>query len=147
MISLSSAQRLRDAGLDWQPSHGDRFAIPGRDLDRHQFVLNDLSVWLENLYGKPTLTFHGTPEWALDYVYVGDTVWLPDEGQLREALQRTLAETGSDVFDLLYADSVYTCRFEWGGESLAFQAADAAEAYAAALAHVLGAGEKRSDDG
>jgi hypothetical protein len=88
------------------------------------------------LQGAPAVTFHGTPEWALDYLYLGETLWLPHESQLRELLQRALAPTGSDTFDLLFADGVYTCRFEWGGEALAFRAEGAEEAYAAALLYL-----------
>ena len=41
------------------------------------------------------------------------------------------------MFDLLYADGTYTCRFESRGEALAFHAGDAAEAYACALLDLL----------
>jgi hypothetical protein len=116
MIRVETARKLRDGGLAWKPMHGDRF----------------IEMW----QGAPAVTFHGTPEWALDYLYLGETVWLPHESQLRELLQRALAPTGSDTFDLLFADGVYTCRFEWGGEAVAFPAEDAEEAYAAALLYL-----------
>jgi len=72
--------------------------------------------------------FHGTPEWALDYVFLGDVIWLPEEGHLRQRLQRVLDGTATPEFDLLYADE---------GEALAFRATDAAEAYAQALMYVM----------
>ena len=41
------------------------------------------------------------------------------------------------VYDLLYLDEGFTCRFGWRGEALALSAEDASEAYAAALLHVV----------
>jgi hypothetical protein len=137
MVSLAVARQLKDAGLVWQPAKGDQFIVPDRGMDEQIYTLNDMAVIIENLKGYPAITFHGTPEWALDYVFVTETVWLPSEGQLRTALQERLAAAGSPVFDLLYADGVYTCRFEWQSQALAFTDPDAAEAYAAALLHVL----------
>jgi len=136
MIRVETARRLRDGGLAWKPAHGDRFVAPDRGMDELVFVINDMATIIEMLQGAPAVTFHGTPEWALDYLYLGETVWLPHESQLRDLLQCALAPTGSDTFDLLFADGVYTCRFEWRGEALAFRAEDAAEAYAAALTYL-----------
>jgi hypothetical protein len=100
-------------------------------------VINDMATIIEMFQGAPAVTFHGTPEWALDYLFLGETVWLPHESQLREMLRRALAATDSDTFDLLFADGVYTCRFEWEGEALAFRAEVAEEAYAAALLYLF----------
>ena len=136
MIRVETARRLRDGGLSWKPVHGDRFVAPDRGMDELVFVINDMATIIEVLQGAPAVTFHGTPEWALDYLYLGETLWLPHESQLRELLRRALAPTGADTFDLLFADGVYTCRFEWGGEALAFRAEDAEEAYAAALIYL-----------
>ena len=136
MIGLETARRLRDAGLAWKPAHGDRFVAPDRGMDDVVFVINDMATIIEMWQGAPAVTFHGTPEWALDYLYLGETVWLPHESQLRELLRHTLAPTSSDTFDLLFADDVYTCRFAWGGEALAFRSECAEEAYAAALLYL-----------
>ena len=68
------------------------------------------------------VTFHGTPEWALDYVYLGEAVWLPDEGQVRALLHQSLIQDAPPVYDLLCLDGSFTCRFGWWGESLAFSA-------------------------
>ena len=136
MIRVETARRLRDGGLSWKPAHGDRFVAPDRGMDELVFVINDMATIIEMIQGAEMVTFHGTPEWALDYLYLGETLWLPHESQLRELLRRTLGPTGADTFDLLFADDVYTCRFEWGGEALAFRAQDAEEAYATALLHL-----------
>ena len=136
MLRVETARKLRDGGLAWEPAHGDRFVAPDRGMDELVFVINDMATIIEVLQGASAVTFHGTPEWALDYLHLGETLWLPHESQLRELLQRVLAPTGADTFDLLFADGVYTCRFEWGGEALAFRAEGAEEAYAAALIYL-----------
>ena len=136
MIGLETARRLKAAGLHWEPAQGDRFAVPDRGMDDRVFVINDMATIIEMIQGAEMVTFHGTPEWALDYVYLGEAVWLPDEGQLRELLADHLASEGVTVYDLLFADERFTCRFAWRGEAVAFIAGDAAEAYAASLLHV-----------
>lgn len=142
-ISLETAWRLKAAGLTWEPTQGDRFALLERDLDDKVFVVNDMATIIELFQGAPAVTFHGTPEWALDYVYLGEAVWLPEEGQLRERLHALLArQDTSPVYDLLFMDDEYTCRFEYAGKALAFRASTASEAYAAALLWLLeGEGE------
>jgi hypothetical protein len=98
-----------------------------------------MAAIIENLKGAPAVTFHGTPEWALDNIHVGDTVWLPSEEQLRGRLEGALVEAGITVYDLLCLGGTYSCRFEWEGQPVAFHAPSAPEAYAAALLHVLSA--------
>jgi hypothetical protein len=137
MIGLQMARKLRDAGLTWEPAQGDRFAIPDRELDDRVFVINDMATMIELYQGDQVVTFHGTPEWALDAIYLGEAIWLPDEGQLRGRLQEALETEGPPVYDLLFMDGYFTCRFSWRRQSLAFRAVDASEAYAAALLHVL----------
>ena len=137
MLSIETARRLRDAGLEWKPEEGDRFAVPGTVLQDRIFIINEMAAMLEMFRGFPVITFHGTPEWALDYIHLGETVWLPYEGQLRNRLASRLAERGAFVYDLLFADGVFTCRFESDGEGLAFAAEDAEEAYATALLHLM----------
>jgi hypothetical protein len=137
MITVETARKLKEAGLTWEPSKGDQFMVPEGGMDEQVFVLSDMAVLVESLKGHPAVTFHGTPEWASDYVFVVDTLWLPNESQLRLQLQRRLAEAGAPVFDLLYADGTYTCRFENLGQGLAFRADDGAEAYGCALLHLL----------
>jgi hypothetical protein len=137
MLSIETARRLRDAGLEWRPEEGDRFAVPGTVLQDRIFIINEMAAMLEMYRGFPVITFHGTPEWALDYVLQGETVWLPYEGQVRAKLALRLAEREVFVYDLLFADGVFTCRFESEGEGVAFVAEDAEEAYAAALLDLL----------
>ena len=109
-------------------------------MDDRVFVVNDMATIIELIHGAEMVTFHGTPEWALDYVYLGEAVWLPEEGQLRTRLEERLVAEGAGVYDLLYADGVYTCRFAQGDAALAFTADAADDAYAAALLHVMKAG-------
>jgi len=137
VVSLEMARKLKEAGLTWEPRQGDRFGLADREMDDRVFVINDMAAMVEMLQGFPAVMFHGTPEWALDYVFLGDVIWLPEEGHLRQRLQRALDGTATPEFDLLYADGVYTCRLVWQGEALAFRASDAAEAYAQALMYVM----------
>jgi hypothetical protein len=137
LIRLETARKLKAVGLHWEPTQGDRFAVPDRGLDDRVFVINDMATIIEMIQGAEMVTFHGTPEWALDYIYLGEAVWLPEEGQLRELLADRLAGEGVQVYDLLFADEMFTCRFEWHGEPLAFGAGDASDAYAAALLHII----------
>ncbi len=138
MIKLETARKLKVAGLHWEPAQGDRFAVPERGMDDRVFVINDMATIIEMIQGAEMVIFHGTPEWALDYVYLGEAVWLPEEGQLRELLHQRLIQEGQPVYDLLCLDERFTCRFGWRDESLAFTAVEASEAYAAALLHVMG---------
>lgn len=140
MISLETARRLKEAGLEWVPANGDQFVIPDRDMDDRVYVVNDMATMIEMLKGIPVVTFHGTPEWALDYLFLVEAVWMPSESHLRELLRQSLERMGARVFDLIYVEGEYTFRCEWKGEAEAFHAADAVEAYAAALLHVLLAG-------
>ncbi len=146
MLSVQLARQLKTAGLPWQPAKGDLFMVPDRGMDEQVFTINDMAVIVESLQGSPAITFHGTPEWALDYVFVGDTVWLPTEEQLRGLLQARLDASDNPIFDLLYFDRSYTCRFEWRGQAVAFGSAGAADAYAGALLRVL-EDESASDHG
>jgi hypothetical protein len=139
MISLEMARRLKEAGVIWQPAQGDRFALLDRDLDDRVFVINDMATVIELLQGAPAVTFHGTPEWALDYIWLAEAVWLPDEGQLRQRVHDILVLQGDPIYDLLHADGEFICRFEWKGEALVFKGADACDAYAEALLYLSGA--------
>ncbi len=86
MITLDLAQRLRSAGLVWEPRAGDRFVVPDRDMDDEVFVVSDMVVDVHDLPGGRVIGFNGTVEWALDSIAAADVVWLPREGQLRERL-------------------------------------------------------------
>jgi hypothetical protein len=86
MISVELALRLRAAGLQWSPASGDRFVIPGREMDAEVFVVSELTIDVHQAPTGPLIRFNGTTEWALDSVPQEAVVWLPREGQLREAL-------------------------------------------------------------
>ncbi len=126
------AQLLKDAGLVWKPTPGDRFAIPDRDLDDEIFVLSNMTIEVYALPEGRVIGFNGTTEWAMDDVEIDEALWLPREDQLRELLGGTFrglrrSPAGYDVeTSLLGADRVFT-------------APTAEEAYAAALLHLLAA--------
>ncbi len=86
MITLELAERLREAGLIWSPSAGDRFVVPDRDLDDEVFVVSDMVVEIHQRPSGQILGFNGTTEWALDSLKVDQVLWLPREEQLRERL-------------------------------------------------------------
>ncbi len=88
MISVELAERLKEAGVVWAPTPGDRFAIPDRDLDDQVFVISDMVVQVQDLpWGRDRLlAFNGTTEWALDGIMQNEVVWLPHEHQLRAML-------------------------------------------------------------
>ncbi len=76
---------LRDQGRPWVPASGDRFVVPGRDLD-DVFVLADLTIEVEELPSGRLVKFNGTTEWALDSIPAAEVLWIPWEHQLRDLL-------------------------------------------------------------
>jgi len=86
MISEDLAAALRDAGLEWTPASGDRFVIPGHDLDGQVFVISDMTIEAHDVPGGRLIKFNGTTEWALDSIAASEVLWLPSEGHLRGAL-------------------------------------------------------------
>ncbi|MGI8870209.1 MAG: hypothetical protein ACR2F6_15505 [Mycobacteriales bacterium] len=126
MISLDLAIRLKAAGVKWQPEPGDRFAIPGREMDDEVFVVSEMTVEVHRFESGTIIGFNGTTEWALDSVEQREAVWLPMESQLREALAGAFRrlEKGADGHE------VTTCVNERERTS---GHADAVEAYGLAL--------------
>ena len=96
MITLDMARRLHDAGVDWTPAAGDRFAVPGRDMDETVFVVSDMVVEVDDLATGRLIKFNGTTEWALDSLQQQETVWLPREDQLRELLGESFVSLAAD---------------------------------------------------
>ncbi len=132
MLSLSLAQQLKKAGLAWEPQLLDIFAIPESQMDDRRFVLTDVMACIELFRGSPVVTFHGTAEWALDFVLQTDAVWIPSETQLRECILQY-----ASGLTLKQAGKGYECGLEYGGEALTFSGAGACEAYGSALLQLL----------
>jgi hypothetical protein len=138
MLSLSTAQKLKEAGLTWKPALHDFFAIPGRGFDDRVFVVSDVFANVEWLRGHLAVTFHGSVEWALDYMLVADLVWLPTETQLRQELERRLVTKRESGMKLISGKDGYVCECRVQDKWLRFEASEASEAYASALLYVLG---------
>ena len=132
MLGVQVARQLKAAGLTWKPQLGDRFAVPDRDLDDELFVLSNMTIQVHDRPEGRIIGFNGTTEWALDDVELDEALWLPREDQLRELLGGT--------FRSLHAhDDTFSVRVELLGLDHTFTAATAADAYAAALLHLLAA--------
>lgn len=132
MLALSLAKQLKDAGLQWQPQLHDAFVIPDRGLDERPFVITEVMAYIEQLWGSPMVTFHGTAEWALDYVLQTEAVWIPSESQLRELIVQRV-----DNLSLVCTPDGYECRFKLEGQPYSYAASDACDAYGSALLQVL----------
>lgn len=127
MISVELARALRDSGLVWKPQPGDAFIIDRVEVDADVFYLSELTIEAHDYPTGTVLGFNGTTEWALDSVALEDTLWLPHEHQLREAL--------GPAFLSLTPGWVVTARIDETEE--AFEADAATDAYARALIHLL----------
>lgn len=132
MLSLSLAQKLKKAGLEWQPELHDTFAVPDRELDDRRFVLTEVLSYIELFRGSPVVTFHGTAEWALDFILQTEAVWIPSETQLRQRIQ----QYATDLV-LKETSDGYECHVNFRGQALTFSDPDACEAYGAALLQLL----------
>lgn len=137
MVSLLLAKQLKAAGLLWQPVPHDFFMIPDRDLDDQIFVISDMTIYVELLRGWPIATFHGTSEWALDYIYLQELVWLPTEAQVREALQEQLAAGLHAGVRLESTSEEHRCEIIFRSQVLSFATERASDAYGTALLYVL----------
>ena len=100
VITVELATRLRNAGMRWSPTSGDRFVVPDRDLDDQVFVVSEMTVEPQQLESGAVVRFNGTTEWALDSIEQAEVIWLPHEGQLRALLGRDFQrlEVVSDGF-------------------------------------------------
>ena len=85
MIRVELARRLKDAGIAWTPTAGDRFVIPDV-MDDEVFTISDMVVEVRDLPTGAHFEFNGTTEWALDSIDQGAVLWLPREEQLRAIL-------------------------------------------------------------
>jgi len=138
VISSELALRLKQAGLAWRPVERDFFMMPEHNLDEQVFVVSALPALVQNFHSEMSITFHGSIEWALDYVLLSEAVWLPAETQMRALLSDAI---GVDAPLRLDRTAVgYRVQIASDADLLDFDASDAENAYALALLHVL---EKR----
>ncbi|MCB9422679.1 MAG: hypothetical protein H6667_22945 [Ardenticatenaceae bacterium] len=137
MISLELAQALKQAGLVWKASNHHFFAIPDRGMDDHIFVITDMMAHLDLLQGWPVITFHGTAEWALDYIVTTEVVWMPTEGQLRQELENLLKDEGEKELKLRWVDGRCHIQIRYQNETLSFNAATASNAYGETILYIL----------
>ena len=126
MISLELARRLRDTGLSWTPTAGDRFVVVDRDMDTDVFVVSDMVVEVHDHPTGQILAFNGTTEWALDSIEAQEVVWLPDESQLRDLL-------GDQFQRLESVPGGFVVVLEVDGQHTRHVDVDAERAYARAL--------------
>ena len=113
---------LRGLGRPWDPSPGDRFTIPGRDLDQ-VFVVAEMTIEVEDLPSGRHVRFNGTTEWALDQIAADEVLWLPWEHQLRSIL-------GPAFLSLARVDEEYVVTLADGAS---YAADDVDTAYALAV--------------
>lgn len=104
--------------------------VAGRGMDADVFVISEMTVEVYDFPWARVLGFNGTVEWALDSVDVRDAVWLPRESQLRELLGETFR--GLDRTDM-----GWRVRAELHGAACIYEDADAEQAYAIAVLHLL----------
>jgi len=131
VISVDLARRLRDAGLRWTPTAGDRFVIPQPGLVDELFTLSDMTIEPHHYPTGTVLGFNGTTEWALDSVAQEDALWMPREDQLRELLGGTFRALVRD------GPSHQVVVQMPGRPETSFTADDPAEAYGRALLALL----------
>jgi hypothetical protein len=130
VVSIELARALRDAGLQWTPTRGDSFVMPDRGMDSDVFVLSDMTIEVHQFPAGPVIGFNGTTEWALDSIDQSQTLWLPAEHQLRELLGEAFA-------GLAPSGEGYRVTLRLDGATSGYDGADAADAYALALLHLL----------
>ncbi len=135
MIAIDRAERLREVGLRWTPTSGDRFVIRQPALAGEVFTISEMTIEVHDHPTGTVLGFNGTTEWALDSITQDDAVWLPREDQLRELLGGTFRSLARAL------DGTYQVVAELPGRpERSFVAREAADAYAdAVLALVIAA--------
>ncbi|MDX1417059.1 MAG: hypothetical protein R3293_22835 [Candidatus Promineifilaceae bacterium] len=137
MISIQLAKQLKEAGLVWRASINDYFGIPDRGMDERVFVISDLQANLDVFRGWPVVTFHGSAEWALDYILTTEVVWLPHEEQLRKAIVLFLEDAAPYSVTLAFDGQTYHCTLPINGQEQDFRAETGSDAYGLALLSLL----------
>jgi hypothetical protein len=133
MITTEMAVELARRGLTWEPTSGDRFHVPDRDLDDEVFVVSGMSIEVSDLPSGAEIRFNGTVEWALDSIAQSEVIWLPREGQMRDALGARfvrLERLGGET-------AGYAVVLDLAGREVRHVDIDAERAYARALLSVL----------
>lgn len=133
MLTIDLARRLREAGFSWTPAEHDTFIIPDAGMDQKIFVISELTALVQPLAGVQHITFHGSSEWALDHVMIGDAIWLPSETQLRLALEERVP---GGAYTLDHRSEGYRCMLSGADGDGRFQSS-AEDAYGEALLHTL----------
>ncbi|WIB78051.1 pilus assembly protein CpaE [Curtobacterium sp. MCPF17_002] len=126
MITAALARSLRDAGLRWHPTTGDRFVIDKPGVDDDVYTVSEMTVERHDYPSGTVLGFNGTTEWALDSVEASESLWLPREDQLRELL-------GPAFVSLSASGSSFVVTATIASSPETFSDAVAADAYGAAL--------------
>jgi hypothetical protein len=130
VLDLELAHELHAAGLAWEPADGDHFVLPGRDLDERVFTISEMVVEVRRSPVGALIAFNGTTEWALDSIEQAEAVWIPREGQVREAL-------GVALLALARTDTGWRCTYRIDDTLHEADAATAVDAYGRALLAVL----------
>jgi len=123
VISVALATALRDAGLRWHPTTGDRFVIDKPGVDDDVYTVSEMTVERHDYPSGTVLGFNGTTEWALDSVDAAESLWLPREDQLRGLLGPAFVSLSAGFTVVATVD----------GADRSFTSDDAAEAYGLAL--------------
>ena len=137
LLPVPLARRLRDAGLSWEPTAGDRFVLADLDMDAEVFVVSDMVADVHQFPSGAVIGFNGTVEWALDSVGTEQTLWLPAEDQLRRLLGGTFRRLERSATGGAEDWSV-TVVLPGDDDVAVLSAPTAAGAYAAALLLLLG---------
>jgi hypothetical protein len=142
LISLKLAKDLKESGLKWQPELHDFFTIPGSDLESRIFVVSDMMIDIQQLFGHHMITFNGAVEWSLDYIMITEAVWMPRDSQLREILMTQLKDGKNPNLKLFSRPEATICRMSYQGRAQSFEAKNGSDAYGKALRFLL---SKRND--
>ncbi|CAN7338275.1 pilus assembly protein CpaE [Microbacterium sp. LjRoot45] len=130
MISTDLAVALRDAGLIWHPSSGDRFQLDEPEFEADVFTVSEMTIEPRSYPTGVILAFNGTTEWALDSVALEDALWLPREDQLRELLRGAFRS-------LRRLDDTHVVEISVGDEVSTFEHPQPEDAYALAVLALL----------
>jgi hypothetical protein len=130
MISTEMAVALRDAGLVWHPSSGDRFQLDEPEFEADVFTVSEMTIEPREYPTGRILAFNGTTEWALDSVALEDALWLPHEHQLRELLRGAFRA-------LRRLPDTHEVEIVLGDQQRVFQHPEPADAYALAVLELL----------